>query len=74
MVVHVHHVCRLLILQIAKHIFTGPSSAMQTKPGGNNTRPCNAKIHSMTQFTGRHIAYAVVQVHTFYSSLASFVR
>jgi len=50
-------------MQVAKHIFTSPSSAL--KAGiSNGTCTCNAKLHGMTRVEAEHIVYAtVIMIH-----------
>jgi hypothetical protein len=46
--------------QLYRHIFTGPSSAVQKVRKAS--KRSKAQIHGMTEVTGRTIAYACVQV------------
>jgi len=59
------HVANLI--QVLKHIFTSPSSALSSGVS-NGTRPCNAKIHGMSEVEAEHIAYAAVQVILLFSA------
>ncbi|KZP19906.1 hypothetical protein FIBSPDRAFT_954973 [Athelia psychrophila] len=62
-----------LLIRVAKHIFTGPSSASKSKAGaGKSTRASNAKIHGMKRFTARTIAYVVVQTWFALSSMEAW--
>ncbi|KAH7918177.1 hypothetical protein BV22DRAFT_1025013, partial [Leucogyrophana mollusca] len=45
---------------VAKHVYTGPSSALRAEPGSKGTRACNAKIHGMTKVKPEHVAYSMV--------------
>jgi len=48
-----------LLLRLYRHIFTGPSSALNKVRKA--TKRSKAEIHSMTEVTGRTIAYVCVQ-------------
>lgn len=48
-----------LLVRVFRHIFTGPSSAMDPKTKVNKSK---AKKFRLTKVTGRMIAYASVQV------------
>ncbi|KZP02808.1 hypothetical protein FIBSPDRAFT_864614, partial [Athelia psychrophila] len=62
-----------LVVRVAKHIWTAPSSALKSKAGaGKSTRANNAKLHRMKRFTGRQIAYIVVQTWFALSSMESW--
>ncbi|KZP17796.1 hypothetical protein FIBSPDRAFT_1046648 [Athelia psychrophila] len=62
-----------LVVRVAKHIWTAPSSASKSKAGaGKSTRANNAKLHRMKRFTGRQIAYIVVQTWFALSSMESW--
>ncbi|KAL6299792.1 hypothetical protein BKA93DRAFT_707185, partial [Sparassis latifolia] len=50
-----------LMVRSAKHLFTGPSSALQG-PGWTKGRSSNAKIIGMKKITPRAVAYVAVQV------------
>ncbi|KAH7887189.1 hypothetical protein F5I97DRAFT_1829612 [Phlebopus sp. FC_14] len=49
------------LLQVSRHIFMGPLSAL----GGDShaTRSCNAVLRNMTTIEPKHIAYICVQAH-----------
>jgi hypothetical protein len=48
-------------IQVIKHIFTGPMSALTSKPTASN-KPPNSVVYKMERVTGRHVAYAAVMV------------
>jgi len=56
------------LLQVFRHIFTGPNSAMQAEVT-TVTRRNNARIHGMKKVSPANIAYAAVQVRVRYSIL-----
>lgn len=49
-----------LMLRVAKHIFQGPSAALEG-PGYPRGKRGNAKLMGMTSMTPRAIAYVAVQ-------------
>ena len=55
-----------LLVRVYRHIFTGPSSAMNPTAKVNKSK---AKKFQLTQVTGRTIAYACVQVRNCFSTL-----
>ena len=54
-----------LLVRVYRHIFTGPSSAMNPNTRVNKSK---ARKFRLTEVTGRTIAYACVQVHRFLST------
>ena len=53
-----------LLVRVYRHIFTGPSSAMNPTAKVNKTK---ARKFKLTEVTGRTIAYASVQVRDCFS-------
>ena len=53
-----------LLVRVYRHIFTAPTSAMNTTAKANKSK---AKKFKLTQVTGRTIAYASVQVRHLFS-------
>jgi len=53
---------RDVAFQVFRHIFTGPSTAMNSSTGPHKTK---AKKFKLTEVTGRTIAYASVQASGF---------
>jgi hypothetical protein len=51
-----------LLVRVYRHIFTGPSSAMDTMAKVNKSK---ARKFKLTEVTGRTIAYTSVQVRRF---------
>jgi hypothetical protein len=45
-----------------KHLL-GPSSALGTEGESVGTRPCNARLHDMTEVEAGNIAYGMIQVY-----------
>ncbi|KAJ8586637.1 hypothetical protein M405DRAFT_935269 [Rhizopogon salebrosus TDB-379] len=46
---------------VMKHLFLGPSSALGAEGESVGTRPCNARLHNMTEVEAENIAYGVIQ-------------
>jgi len=57
-----------LLVRVFRHIFTGPSSAMDPRAKANKYK---AKKFKLTKVTGRTIAYACVQVRYFFHVVAN---
>ena len=54
------HYDQILLRQVARHIFTGPSTAHGSDSRG--VRSSNASLHRMEKVEATHIAYATVLV------------
>jgi hypothetical protein len=54
-----------LLVRVYRHIFTGPSSAMNPTAKVNKSK---ARKFKLTEVTGRTIAYASVQVRDYFSA------
>ncbi|KAF8891584.1 hypothetical protein CPB84DRAFT_1683224 [Gymnopilus junonius] len=54
-----------LLVRVFRHIFTGPSSALEASRDANKTK---AKVFHIKKVTGRMIAYAAVQTYLALSS------
>jgi len=59
----------IYVMQVLRHIYTSPSSALIDDGELSVTRSGNAKLHGMYKVEAEHIAYALVQVRTFVSSV-----
>jgi hypothetical protein len=49
-------------LQVFRQIFTGPRSALKPE-SGKKGRSCKARLHNLTEVTGRTIAYVCIIVN-----------
>jgi hypothetical protein len=52
----------LTSLQVWKHIFTGPTSALQTQPSRSRTKKGRAGLNRLERVTPRTIAYAAIHM------------
>jgi hypothetical protein len=50
------------IRQVMKHLFLGLSSALGAEGESVGMRPCNARLHNMTEVEAENIAYGVIQL------------
>lgn len=57
-------------IQVLRHIYTSPSSALIDDGELSVTRSGNAKLHGMYTVQAEHIAYALVQVRGLHESTA----
>jgi hypothetical protein len=54
--------CAFITLQVWKHIFTGPTSALKTQPNHSHTKKGQAGLNRLEHVTPCTIAYAAIQV------------
>jgi hypothetical protein len=59
-----------ILLQVFRQIFTSPRSALKPEIGKKG-RSCKARLHNLTEVTGRTIAYTCVIVSVLFLSVLS---